>query len=86
MRKGNFGGKVMMLPETAAEVEEMGWETYDSRWTKGYISRKSKPVDWPICTAGGSRRGALFYRHPSWESTHYCYRTYIRPGKQAQSV
>jgi len=75
-----------MVPETAAEAAEMGWETYDRRWTKGYLSRNSKPEEWPVCAANGSRNGELYYRHPSRESTKFCCRAYIRPGKQVQTV
>ena len=83
MRKGQYLGKDMMIPETAAEATAMGWEPYVERWCRGYVSRKSGPEDWEVVEAGGHRAGQLFYMNPSWESTMYCYRTYIRPGKQA---
>ena len=86
MRKGQYFGKDMMIPETAAEAEQMGWETDGTTWYRGYVSRRSKPEDWPVCEAGGKRYGELYYIHPCWHSTQYCLRTYIIPGKQAQAI
>ena len=86
MRRTRYFGKDMMIPETAAEAEQMGWEAYDHTLTRGYVSRKSGPEDWEVEEAGGKRYGELYYETPSWSSTQYCGRTYIRPGTMAQAL
>ncbi len=55
---------------------ESGWERGDTRFARGYISRKSTPDQRAIHCGGGARRGQLYVDEPSWESTSYCRRQY----------
>ena len=71
----------MNEPKTYGEAKSAGWIETDSTWTRGYMSRKFNTEDSPIQEAGGSRSGQFFVLLPSWGSTKYCIRQYIRAPK-----
>jgi hypothetical protein len=61
-----------------AEVDAAGFVFLDSRWTRGYVSRKSSSKDRPAYLAGGARKGLIAVRVPSWDSTRLCRVEYYR--------
>ena len=65
---------------TALEARDQGYYVYDSTWQRGYVSRKKGLQDFPVQTAGGNRKGDLFYLAPTEKSTQYCVRNYIKKG------
>lgn len=65
------------IPSTVAEALAAGYRRIDTKFQRGYISRRSDINSLPVRIAGGSRRGELYYLSPSWKSTVYCYRVYL---------
>ena len=66
---------------TVKDLENAGWEEYRDAWTRGYLSRKTKIEDQPVKVSG---RGEVYYVSPSWRSTTYSVRVYMRPGEKTQ--
>ena len=66
---------------TVKDLENAGWEEYRDAWTMGYVSRKTKIEDQPVKVSG---RGEVYYVRPSWRSTTYSVRVYMRPQKKTQ--
>lgn len=63
---------------TYCEALIAGWKPADTKWTVGYVSRKSFCLDEAVChEAGGTRKGQLYILAPSWDSTQFCYRHYL---------
>lgn len=63
---------------TFAEALESGYKPADMQYTKGYVSRRSDLAKQPVHVAGGSRKGELYILIPSFKSTRYCLRWYLR--------
>ena len=63
---------------TYAEAKAQGYEIVDSAWTRKYVSRKVNVDDQPVYEAGGRRKGLLYVDVPSWESTQYARRLYLK--------
>ena len=59
----------------------MGYDVggYSERYQRGYVSRRANRLDQRVYVAGGTRRGELYYLAPTYASTQYCVRVYIRP-------
>ena len=68
-----------MMPNTYKEAIALGYTYVFSAWTMGYVSRKVKLTSQPLHQAGGERRGLVYVIGPSWKSSRYCYRHYLRP-------
>ena len=63
---------------TLAEAEAAGYERADQTWERGYISRKQEPGAALVHVAGGTRAGELYACLPSWKSSRYFRRVYLR--------
>ena len=61
---------------TVKDLKLDNWEEYRDAWTRCYVSRKTKIEEQPILVAG---TGEVYFLRPSWESTTYSIRTYMRP-------
>lgn len=66
------------MPKTYGEATAMGYIDHDCAWQRGYVSRKTDINTQPIQVAGGNRNGQLYIDIPSWRSTRFCYRQYLR--------
>ena len=66
---------------TVKDLENAGWEEYRDAWTRGYVSRKTNIEDQPVKVSG---RGEVYYISPSWRSTTYSVRVYMRPGEKTK--
>ena len=67
------------MPNTYREAIALGYKYVFSSWTMGYVSRKTKVASQPVYQAGGKRKGLFYVLGPSWKSSRYCYRHYLRP-------
>lgn len=67
------------IPKTVADARAMGYNIngYATAYQRGYVSRRANIDDRPICVAGGTRKGELYYTVTSPASTQYCIRVYI---------
>lgn len=63
---------------TVREAFNQGYQEYDRSWQRGYISCKTDVMKQPVLTAGGNRKGELYYLEPSTLSNQFCQRVYIR--------
>lgn len=52
----------------------------DVRWAQGYLSRRVDPMRTRVEVAHGRRKGELYVDVPSWESTQYHNREYLKKG------
>ncbi len=73
-------GTVEKAPETYGEAIANGYITADHQYSRGYISRKTDINNQPIKIAGGKRKGDIYIDIPSYDSTRYHYRTYLKRG------
>ena len=62
---------------TVADLKAAGWEEYRTAWTRGYVSRRSEAGTRPVMLSG---RGEVYYLSPSWQSSMFCHRVYMRPA------
>jgi hypothetical protein len=63
--------------KTLGEIKAAGYVHRDTKWTRGYVSRKKIITDYTLVHEGkGSRQGQYYYDAPSWQSTRYCNRVY----------
>ena len=62
---------------TVADLKAAGWKEYRTAWTRGYISRKTDIDRQPVNISG---TGEVYFLAPSWESTAYYLRVYMRPA------
>lgn len=60
---------------TVTEAKAEGWKEYRTAWTRGYISRKTDIDRQPVKISG---TGEMYYLAPSFKSTQYCYRVYLK--------
>ena len=67
------------MPKTYGEAIALGYKYVFSSWARGYVSRKVKLSSQLVHQAGGKRKGLVYVLGPSWESSRYCYRHYLRP-------
>lgn len=67
-------------PATYADALAAGWIKTDTAWERGYVSRKTDTRYAAIQAAGGSRKGEYYVLLPSWRSSQYCVRQYLRPA------
>lgn len=65
------------IPRTYAEAIKQGYRDGETRWARGYISRKCKLSETPVRVAGGTRKGQLYVDLPSYRSTNYHIRQYL---------
>ena len=68
----------MNMPKNYGEAIKKGWIVYDYKLEAGYISRKSDINSLPIYQAQGYRKGEYYVLVPSWDSSRYCIREYIK--------
>ena len=54
-----------------------GYKNADTKYQRGYISRKIDPDNQPVLTAKGNRRGQKYVLLPCYHSTQYCIRQYL---------
>jgi len=59
------------------EALESGYTVGDVKYFQGYVSRKVVVMDQPVLTAGGYRKGQLYYECPNYNSTRYSLRVYL---------
>ena len=69
----------MYIPNTYKEAIALGYKYVFSSWALGYVSRKVKMTSQPVHQAGGMRKGLVYVLGPSWVSSRYCRRHYLRP-------
>ena len=62
---------------TYKDAIRKGYRNADSRFHRGYVSRKIDPEKQEVKAAGGSRKGQLYVELPSWKSTRYFIRQYL---------
>ena len=60
------------------EALEKGYIEAEQAWERGYVSRLVNLEDQEVLTAGGTKKGRLYVLLPSWRSTQYCIRQYLR--------
>ena len=70
------------MPNTYKEAIALGYKYVFSSWAMGYVSRKTEIAEQKVYQAGGMRKGLVYVLGPSWESTRYCYRHYLRPPEE----
>lgn len=63
---------------TYAEAKAAGYTDAEVSYQRGYVSRKCNPDEQIVREAGGSKKGRLYVLLPSWISTRYCVRQYLR--------
>lgn len=64
---------------TVADAFALGYRPYDQKYQRGYVSRVTwNESDAEVLTAGGNRKGELYFLAPAWETSNYCYRVYLR--------
>ena len=78
-----YGLKASELPRTLGEALRMGMMPGACAYEMGYVSRRINPGEQPVRIAGGSRIGQLYVLEPSWVTTRYCERMYLRPAPRA---
>ena len=54
-----------------------GYRDADTKYQRGYISRKVEKNNQTVYTAGGNRRGEKYILLPCYHSTKYCVRQYL---------
>lgn len=54
-----------------------GYKVADTKYQRGYISRRADPGAQPVQVAGGNRKGQLYVLLPCYCSTQYCVRQYL---------
>lgn len=69
--------------KTYADYKAAGYTDADLQWTRGYVSRKCNQDEQPVEVAGGRRKGDLYVLLPSWQSTTYCLRQYLKAPQEA---
>lgn len=58
---------------------EEGYKRSDIRTQKGYCTRKKRKLEEiEVFFASGNRKGQPYYFFPSFTSTRYCYRVYLK--------
>ena len=68
---------------TLNEMIDNGYELADMQKTMGYVSRKCDIGTQEVYMAGGSRKGEYYILEPSYSSSRYCYRHYLRKRKES---
>lgn len=63
---------------TYEEAIKKGYTDADTKYQRGYISRKVNTMEQPVQEARGSRKGELYVLLPCFTSTQYCIRQYLR--------
>lgn len=63
---------------TYGEALENGYKELFTEWTRGYVSHIADLASLSVKEAGGIRRGLYYVDIPSWESTTYCTRLYLK--------
>ena len=67
------------MPKTYREAVALGYKYVFSSWTMGYVSREVNLFEQPVHQAGGMRKGLVYVLGPSWASSRYSHRHYLRP-------
>lgn len=70
---------------TYGEALEKGYTELFTAWTRGYVSRKADRASLPVKEAGGVRRGLYYVELPSWQSTTYCIRLYLKAPEEVEA-
>lgn len=71
-----------ILYNTVREALADGWKrTGERTLQRGYTSRVIDPEETPVYAGGGSREGQAFYLAPNNSTVNYCYRCYLRRGR-----
>lgn len=65
---------------TYKEALEAGYKVYTIRWTAGYVSRKADTDTLPVEYA--PRKKMLYVDMPSWQSSRFCQRVYLKKEEQ----
>lgn len=73
-------GAIAKVPRTYGEAIASGYITADRKYSRGYISRKTDINNQPIKIAAGKRKGDIYINIPSYDSTRYHYRLYLKRG------
>lgn len=63
-----------------SDLMSLGYYVDDTKWAQGYISRNVDSALTRVKVGSGRRKGQLYVDVPSWESTQYHIREYLRPG------
>ena len=62
---------------TYKDAISQGYKAGDTKYQRGYVSRRIDPLSQTVHTAGGNRKGQLYILLPSYQSTQYCIRQYL---------
>lgn len=62
---------------TYADAIKAGYRKADTKYQRGYISRRADPDAQPVQVAGGNRKGQLYVLLPCYYSTQYCISQYL---------
>lgn len=62
---------------TYIDAIKAGYKMADTKYQRGYVSRRADTDAQPVRTAGGARMGQLFVLLPCYCSTRYCIRQYL---------
>lgn len=62
---------------TYAEALREGYKNADTKYQRGYISRRVDPGAQVVHTASGNRKGQKYVLLPCFHSTQYCIRQYL---------
>lgn len=65
------------------EALAQGWYPAEQRWERGYVSRRCNPEEQQVWTAGGTMYGRKYVLLPSYRSTQYCIRQYLKKKEEA---
>ena len=71
---------------TYREAIENGYTDADTKYQRGYVSRKANTKEQPVQEAGGSRKGQLYVLLPCFTSTQYCIRQYLRKEEKGNKT
>ena len=66
-----------MTTMTYQDAINQGYHVADTKYQRGYVSRKADPMKQPVHVAGGLRKGHLYVLLACVESTRYCVRQYL---------
>ena len=65
---------------TYQDAIKAGYIAGETKYQRGYVSRKTNADMQPVHVAGGRRKGQLYALLPCYTSTQYCIRQYFIKG------
>jgi hypothetical protein len=74
------------IPKSYFDAKKAGWIETNTSLCRGYVSRKMNTDNAPIHAAGGIRRGEYYVLLPSWQTSQFCIRQYLKPPQNSNVV